>query len=341
MLYSDPSGHNPLVIAALAFFVAAHLTDDRALQQFSAVVLAISLGGIDGAPFHTAAGAKWTVAASSAFALTTTVAYLQTGDIKASVRAGAWSALSAGVANGLGTSFENGVLQSAELVERAALHGLTQGVISQLRGDDFAAGFVSGLAGEVSGHYTKEASLEIGTAIVMVSGYITAEAVGGDGMQGAINAAIVFLYNKRAHVKREGRKLVYPTSYKGQKTTWNWEENDYYSLAHDVVDDWDDVPFLEYKTGKNFKIGDHKVNLSVEYKIVRRKLVQVRVYRSAIVERYKYSLQKTGRTLRSHRVRLFKLKNTHTYEYGLQSQLPGLPPSKPVSLSGGRKLVKD
>ena len=214
VLYSDPSGHNPLVIAALAFFVAAHLTDDRALQQFSALVLALTLGdsgamtGQQGLLYF---GEGVVAAAQTAFAVTTTVSYLQTGDIKASVRAGAWSALGAGISHEIGDAFgKNGVFEGGHWTGKAALHGLAQGIIGSLRDGDFAAGFASGLAASVSGHFTRSEGLKDNpgarTAISMVSGYISAEATGGDGVQGALNAAIVFLYNDLRH---EGDKNLH------------------------------------------------------------------------------------------------------------------------------------
>ncbi len=196
MSYRDPTGNSPWW--AVAAFFAAHLTDHEGLQQITSLYLTVSLGGVDGA-FGLTAGAEWYTVATTAAAATATVTFLQTGDVNASVEAGFWSGISAGVANKIG---DLGDIKDHAFhknwVLKAMAHGGSQGVISSLRGDKFAAGFISGLAGDVAGHYSTEDNM---LALSMLAGYIGAEATGGDGIQGALNAAFVFLYNSCVHKK--------------------------------------------------------------------------------------------------------------------------------------------
>ena len=192
MMYRDPTGHHPAVWA-FAFFVGSHLTDSQFLQQLSTVVLAAVLGGPNGI-FEASGPGFWPNAVSGA-QVTATTTFLRTGNLKATVTAAAFSGLSAGITNEIGGKFGKPDFGSAKWFQKAALHGATQGLINELRGDKFAAGFASGLASVASSSLTKNQSLEISTAINMVAGYISAEAVGGDGFQGALNAAIVHLYN--------------------------------------------------------------------------------------------------------------------------------------------------
>ena len=60
---------------------------------------------------------------------------------------------------------------------------------------------MSGLVSVAASSLTRNQSFEMSTAINMVAGYISAEAAGGDGLQGALNAAIVHLYNECVHGK--------------------------------------------------------------------------------------------------------------------------------------------
>jgi RHS repeat-associated protein len=190
MMYRDPTGH---WWQAVAFFVGAHLTDNQALQQLSTAVLAATLGGADGV-FGFTGEATFGKVAFTAAKTTATITYLQTGNLKATVKAAAFSALSAGVTHHIGHGLDlKGITDN--WVGKATLHGLAQGVINDLRGDKFAAGFVSGLASHASGKLSDGLDDGASTAIAMVSGYIGAEAAGGDGFQGALNAAVVHLYN--------------------------------------------------------------------------------------------------------------------------------------------------
>lgn len=204
MTYRDPSGHSWWALAA---FIIAHLGDHQDLQVASTVWLAVSLGG-DGGWF--APSGKGVVAAAvSGAKVAATITFLKTGNLKATAQAAAFGALSAGVANSIGGAFDGGIWDGGHWTAKAALHGVTQGAISDLRGDSFAAGFVSGLASSAAGSHTGDLDTGAAVAITMVAGYISAEAAGGDGLEGAISAAFVFLYNdKGKHGEAAQKKVI-------------------------------------------------------------------------------------------------------------------------------------
>lgn len=219
MMYRDPTGHWYLPAAA-AFFTAAHLSDSQFLQQLSTVVLAAVLGGPDGIFSAGTNPTAWQSAVSAA-KVTSTVTFLKTGDPKATVKAAAFSAVAAGIANEIGSAFDtDGIFENSHWGYKAALHGVSQGLISDLRGDGFTAGFASGLASSASGSLSEGKSVGTSRALAMVAGYLSAEAVGGDGLQGALNAAIVHLYNHEAHKGAQKKQNIIKKDY------LSWEEAD-------------------------------------------------------------------------------------------------------------------
>ncbi|MGS2717042.1 RHS repeat-associated core domain-containing protein [Eionea flava] len=344
--YRDPSGHNPLAFAA-AFFVGAHLTDSQSLQQLSALLLSVALafpgselmaaGPLTAATFGTGPVA----AAASAFTTTLTVSVLQTGDVKASVESAAWSALAAGVANGIGHGFDTKGPALTDWFDRALLHGLSQGVISDLRGDKFAAGFASGLVGSIAGHISEGiADSGVRVAIAMTAGYISAEAAGGDGIQGALNAAVVFLYNHMGRGEHgkiyEGKKDILIDEATGQEYETKWLLGDEYFVGYERRDikDWKMVGSVPASRGVKLRDKkDSSYSVSVDWGLTRKISAQVRVYGKKYIELFKYSGLKTGRTHASNYQRIEIVPNTFHIEYGIISKVFGYPrDDEPIEL---------
>ncbi|PWQ92267.1 hypothetical protein, partial [Leucothrix pacifica] len=98
-------------------------------------------------------------------------------------------------------------------------HGITQGAIAELRGGKFKHGFISAVAGHVSGIVTRgiggirAGAIAARTAVASVFGGLATKATGGSFHDGAVTAAIVHLFNAELsgrHVpyKKEGNKIT-------------------------------------------------------------------------------------------------------------------------------------
>jgi len=76
------------------------------------------------------------------------------------------------------------------------LHAVSQGVVSDLRGDKFVHGAVSGIVAKIGGAHAEGLGDFASTVVVATFGGLASSAVGGDFTQGAMNAAIVHLFNE-------------------------------------------------------------------------------------------------------------------------------------------------
>ena len=196
--YEDPSGHFGFTLFAIgaAIFTVGATTDDPTIAKVATFVGSVMMGGADMGLSATAQGAV------TGF----TTSFISTGgDLEEGVQGAITSAISAGLAEGIGHGFDGsgeGYFASGSL-GRMASHGLAQGFVSKLRGQSFRSGFISGFIGSATGRVTEALGFNgrsdgdrIGsTAIVAIFGGLASEATGGDFAEGALRAAFVHLYN--------------------------------------------------------------------------------------------------------------------------------------------------
>ena len=196
----DPTGH--FVWFALAFYVAAHDTDNQGLQIASTIMLAVAMGN----GLSEAWGGGFWGSFGSAATTHSTMTLLRNGTLtKEDIRNSGWAGLAAGVANYVGHGTTQ--LENMNWADKAALHGVTQGGISLLRGDGFAQGAVSGYVGHAAGHAVRnQGNIVVRTFIASGAAYISAEAAGGNGSRAAVQAALVHLYNAEIHLENGGKE---------------------------------------------------------------------------------------------------------------------------------------
>ncbi|HEX7025976.1 MAG TPA: RHS repeat-associated core domain-containing protein, partial [Gammaproteobacteria bacterium] len=121
-------------------------------------------------------------------------------ETKGDLRTALVTAVSAGVAYGIGSIFQNAAKMSAaaSIFGKAFAHGLTQAFFSQALGGDFRSGFVGGFLGSATGRLVPK-GVVVGTLIsAMIGGTISA-LTGGKFRNGARSAAIVHLFNQLQH----------------------------------------------------------------------------------------------------------------------------------------------
>jgi hypothetical protein len=207
----DPTGHNPLLVAAAVFFAWSHYGDNPTLQMASTVLLSVAMMNPSTTPF--AAGASKVGNAMVHSGLTSlTISFLKSGKIdrKSLENAGIASA-SAGLTNKIahgwiGSEVGTPAVQY-EWAKVTAVHMLTQGAISDLRGDKFIHGAIAGLAAKSGGPLTDGLGRYEGAVITATLSGVAAEATGGDFAQGAMTGAIIHLYNDMAGGKNPLRGM--------------------------------------------------------------------------------------------------------------------------------------
>ena len=137
-------------------------------------------------------GLLGSVAGGAAGAFTGTL--VATGSFSQAQRAGAFGALSGGLAFGIGHGFGGGGVRY-----KALAHGIAQGSVNVLRGGKFGSGFAGGFFGKVTGGFTRGfKSVYARTAATAAIGGTIAKAVGGKFANGAVSAAFVHLFNSEA-----------------------------------------------------------------------------------------------------------------------------------------------
>jgi RHS repeat-associated protein len=196
--YTDPSGHNPLAIAAIYFVMAHTYSDSQFHQTLSSVLLAAAtMGAVEPT---TVAGAAATAGATT---LVTSAAL--SGRISGTeLRSAALSAVAAGVAFKIG----NVNVSDSDWAYKVMYHGAAQGTIGWVRNKNFWGSALAGAAGHASGVAMQSAGLLDGagfgdvaarTAVSATFGGLASAATGGDFAQGAMIGAIVHLYNSESH----------------------------------------------------------------------------------------------------------------------------------------------
>jgi RHS repeat-associated protein len=123
--------------------------------------------------------------------------YLETGSIKG----GLLAAASAGVSFGIGEAFKlapGASLSTTQLIQKAVLHGLTQGALSAAGGGRFGDGFLGGLAGGLT-EGIKLPKGPAGVAMAAVIGGTVSKIGGGRFANGATSAAFVHVFNFLNH----------------------------------------------------------------------------------------------------------------------------------------------
>lgn len=125
-----------------------------------------------------------------------------TGSLQGALQGAFWGGVGAGVAGfvGHGGAFGYAWGESSPFgTLRWLAHGVSQGLVGQLRGGSFRSGFVGSVAGGLSPAGDMLAhgvgSVVSRTVIAAVFGGLAAEASGGSFSDGALSAAMVHLYN--------------------------------------------------------------------------------------------------------------------------------------------------
>ncbi|KZZ53855.1 hypothetical protein A3761_15865 [Oleiphilus sp. HI0123] len=200
----DPTGHYGHIIAAILLYAASHYGDNPTWQMASSIILSATMMNPD---VGVLGGSKMTVGVAMTRSAVTnlTMSFLQSGKIgRKSLENAAIAAASAGVTNGIA---EGGWINNPDgywhiggswaLI--TATHMVSQGVIADLRGDKFIHGAVSALASKIGSYATRgfgdPLSIER-TVVVATFGGLASRATGGDFAQGAIQAAMVHLFNE-------------------------------------------------------------------------------------------------------------------------------------------------
>ncbi len=115
-----------------------------------------------------------------------------------------------GVSGGVTDQIGHGGIFTGENAwfSQALAHGVFQGLISEIQGGEFQAGLASGFVAKVGGHYLEGTALD-NVAGVSILGGLASKAAGGDFLQGAIQAAFVYMYNDQQVAQQES--LTNPT----------------------------------------------------------------------------------------------------------------------------------
>lgn len=207
----DPTGHSPFLVA-LAVFAMAHYGDNETYQLLSTVALNVAMMNPGTSPFSFAAGTSATANAAMYAGFTSiTISYLKTGKLdKRSVENAGIAAASAGLTHSIAhgwigetTGITGGDFEWAKIT---AAHMVTQGAISDLRGDKFIHGAISGLVSKASYYGTEGMGTFYGTIIASTLSGVAAEATGGDFAKGAMTGAIIHLYNDMAGTNRKSSR---------------------------------------------------------------------------------------------------------------------------------------
>ncbi len=99
---------------------------------------------------------------------------------------------------------------------QAVAHGISQGVITQIRGGKFNGGFISAFISKLTGGALQKLGIDgddageivLGTAATAIMGGLASEASGGSFYDGAVSAAVVYLYND-LKTKRDRQKYIF------------------------------------------------------------------------------------------------------------------------------------
>jgi len=130
-----------------------------------------------------------------------------------------WGALGGAVAGGIGGYFGHGeeafwLNRSRNELIRSAAHGLSRGIIAQMQGGNFRAGFWSGFAASAFSPGTTMGGTGVGgfaarTTIAATVGGTASELGGGKFANGAVSGAFVHMFNHEAEAFQEKMKEMF------------------------------------------------------------------------------------------------------------------------------------
>ena len=214
----------------------------------------------------------WTTwKASSIFLLFFTAgfldAYVESGDVGVSLKAGLISGTSAYFAHQIGTWFQDGWAANAFTsptlanVVKATFHGVRGGIAAELSGGKFGAGAGAAFFGDYAGGLAHEytgGGVGSGLIVSAIVGGTASEIGGGKFSNGALSGAMTFLLNTAAHSKatkgelEKYQSLAEELGWTGFKTELSEKQQLYYGktaseLLHlegegiDVSQQWEAV----------------------------------------------------------------------------------------------------
>ena len=202
--YNDPSGFFLKKLFKKLQNITKYLTGYEALKRSATLRMGAQ---IFGAVVNLIPGIGTIVSILINVAIAALNTYLVTGDIGASLQAGAFTALSAGASFGVGQAFgaAGGFLNE---VGRAVAHGAAQGGLAAAQGGNFKAAFLAGAVGSAGGSAMGNSGLDIksGAGKVVAGAVVggTASKLGGGKFgNGAVTGAFVQALNHRVHGSRE------------------------------------------------------------------------------------------------------------------------------------------
>jgi len=159
-------------------------------------------------------------------------------------------------------------------------HGITQGAMSALRGQKFKTGFISGIAGKVTGAVINNMDLALEDSftkatIAALIGGIAAQASGGDFVEGAMTAMVVYLWNDGIIEKTQ----------KFTRETGLYKFGDYLGRAFGLRDAQypsaiTTLPeYKDYKPYKEEAIREAKIALQITKTIIKHPEITKEVYK--------------------------------------------------------------
>ncbi len=197
--YTEPTGHNPLIIFAIgaAIFTGAMTFEDSGIQMVGAIIGTVMMG-VAGMPVGGFASFEAAFASGASVGFTT--GFISSGgDLAMAVKGGLLAGASAGVTWGIGHNAGLGD-SGWDFAKKSLAHGAAQGGFSELRGGSFREGFIGGAVGKLSApivHANLSENMQP-VGMVAVAG-IAAAASGADSKDATMSAAIssitVYLYN--------------------------------------------------------------------------------------------------------------------------------------------------
>ncbi|MBA1446330.1 MAG: hypothetical protein M3H12_07710 [Chromatiales bacterium] len=214
--YNDPSGHFINFIIGAIIMIVSQFIDNPYIRMIGMVVgMAMMGGAFFGEGLFTAAAGgsgasgSFVVATGNATAngiiagalngaaIGAVVGGATTGTLKGALKGAVFGGMMAASATAIGSGALGPLFENQEMASLA--HGVTQGVISELRGGDFKSGFIGGFIAHMSpaANWAKAnvVPMPIRTMTAAVFGGLASAATGGSFADGAYHAAMVHLFN--------------------------------------------------------------------------------------------------------------------------------------------------
>ena len=199
MKYTDPSGYffKKLFKGIKKFFKKV----GRFLKKYGKMIASIGLAWLTAGATFALTSSYMAAGAAAGFV----GGLASTGSIKSALKGAVIGAISAGVAQEIaGISAE--AFGSLGEIGRDIVHGLAQGIVSEVSGGDFKSGFLGATLGHFAGRkakfftkgMSKEAGMAVRTAVAAVAGGTAAALGGGKFANGAVSAAFAHLFNNES-----------------------------------------------------------------------------------------------------------------------------------------------